>query len=325
MRDGAADAYVSALVERLMRGDRRAAGRLISIIEDDGSSVEHIMRGLYPHTGRAYTVGLTGPPGAGKSTVVDELIRVLRDEELRVGVVAVDPNSPFTGGAILGDRIRMMRHASDPGVFIRSMGARGHLGGLAIATFNTVLLLDALGMDVVLVETVGVGQSELEITGAADTTVVVIPPGQGDGVQAIKAGIMEIADVFAVNKADYPQAERTVADIRELLRMDPSPQSWSPPIVRTVATQNKGIDELWTSMQKHRRYLEQSGELHRRRKLRVEREVVDIAEHRLREQVLRPKLATVEFASMIEKAMGREMDPYEVVERVVPRSVERGK
>jgi LAO/AO transport system kinase len=283
------------------------------------------MRALYPHTGTAYTVGLTGPPGAGKSTVVDELIRVLREQQLRVAVIAVDPNSPFTGGAILGDRIRMMRHASDPGVFIRSMGARGHLGGLAVATFNTVLLFDAMGMDVVLVETVGVGQSELEITGAADTTVVVIPPGLGDGVQAIKAGIMEIADVFAVNKADHPQADRTVADIRELLRMDPSPLPWSPPIVRTVATQNEGIDKLWQSMQGHRQYLEESGELRQRRKLRVEREVVDLAEQRLREQILRPKLATAEFETMLEQAVSREIDPYQVVERVLPGSGGGGK
>jgi len=254
----------------LLRGDRRAAGRLISTIEDESSAVEQIMRAVYPHTGHAYLVGLTGPPGAGKSTVVDELIRVIRGSELRVGVVAVDPNSPFTGGAILGDRIRMMRHAADPGVFIRSMGARGHLGGLAVATFNTALLLDALGMDVILVETVGVGQSELEITGAADTTVVVIPPGLGDGVQAIKAGIMEIADIFVVNKADHPQADRTVADIRELLRMDPSPPDWTPPIVRTVATQNQGVDELWQTISRHRQYLEQSGELRTRRKRRVE-------------------------------------------------------
>jgi LAO/AO transport system kinase len=309
-------------VERTLRGDRRAAGRLISAIEDDASSVEQIMRGLYPNTGRAYTVGITGPPGSGKSTLVDELIRVLRADGLLVGVVAVDPNSPFTGGAILGDRIRMMRHASDDGVFIRSMGARGHLGGLAVASFNTVLLLDAMGMDVVLVETVGVGQSELEVTGAADTTVVVIPPGLGDGVQAIKAGIMEIADVFVVNKSDHPHAERTVADIRELLRMNPSRPAWSPPIVRTVASQNQGLDELWNSMQKHRKYLEESGELRRRRKRRVEREVVDIAEQRLREQVLRPKLASAEFEMLIEKAASREMDPYQVVERVVPRSVD---
>src|SRR5579859_752692 len=202
------------------------------MIENDSASVEQIMRAVYPHTGQAYVVGLTGPPGAGKSTLADELIRVLRESGHRVGVVAVDPNSPFSGGAILGDRIRMMRHAADPGVFIRSMGARGHLGGRAVAANNTALLLDAMGMDIIVMESVGVGQSELEITGAADTTVVVIPPGLGDGVQAIKAGIMEIADIFVVNKADHPQAERTVADIRELLRMDPSPPDWSPPIVR---------------------------------------------------------------------------------------------
>jgi len=323
--NGATGTNIAILTGLLLRGDRRAAGRLISTIEDESSAVEQIMRAVYPHTGHAYLVGLTGPPGAGKSTVVDELIRVIRGSELRVGVVAVDPNSPFTGGAILGDRIRMMRHAADPGVFIRSMGARGHLGGLAVATFNTALLLDALGMDVILVETVGVGQSELEITGAADTTVVVIPPGLGDGVQAIKAGIMEIADIFVVNKADHPQADRTVADIRELLRMDPSPPDWTPPIVRTVATQNQGVDELWQTISRHRQYLEQSGELRTRRKRRVEREIVEIAEDRLREQVLHPKLATPEFETMIQQAAERKMDPYQVVERVVPRSGEGGK
>lgn len=325
MTNGATGTNIAILTGLLLRGDRRAAGRLISTIEDESSAVEQIMRAVYPHTGHAYLVGLTGPPGAGKSTVVDELIRVIRGSELRVGVVAVDPNSPFTGGAILGDRIRMMRHAADPGVFIRSMGARGHLGGLAVATFNTALLLDALGMDVILVETVGVGQSELEITGAADTTVVVIPPGLGDGVQAIKAGIMEIADIFVVNKADHPQADRTVADIRELLRMDPSPPDWTPPIVRTVATQNQGVDELWQTISRHRQYLEQSGELRTRRKRRVEREIVEIAGDRLREQVLHPKLATPEFETMIQQAAERKMDPYQVVERVVPRSGEGGK
>jgi LAO/AO transport system kinase len=323
--NGATGTNIATLTGLLLRGDRRAAGRLISTIEDESSAVEQIMRAVYPHTGHAYLVGLTGPPGAGKSTVVDELIRVIRGSELRVGVVAVDPNSPFTGGAILGDRIRMMRHAADPGVFIRSMGARGHLGGLAVATFNTALLLDALGMDVILVETVGVGQSELEITGAADTTVVVIPPGLGDGVQAIKAGIMEIADIFVVNKADHPQADRTVADIRELLRMDPSPPDWTPPIVRTVATQNQGVDELWQTISRHRQYLEQTGELRTRRKRRVEREIVELAEDRLREQVLHPKLATPEFETMIQQAAERKMDPYQVVERVVPRSGEGGK
>lgn len=310
----------NALIDRMLGGDRRAAGRLISALEDDTAEVEGIIRSVYPHGGQAYVVGLTGPPGSGKSTLVDELIGVLRAAGLRVGIVAVDPNSPFSGGAILGDRIRMMRHASDAGVFIRSMGARGHLGGLATATFNTVLLLDAMGMDLVLVETVGVGQSELEITGTADSTVVILPPGLGDGVQAIKAGIMEIADIFVVNKADLPHAERTVADIRELLRSDPSPGPWTPPIVRTVATEPRGVDELWRNMQRHRQYLEESSELQRRRRARIERQVVEIAERRLRERVLRPKLVSTEFATMIEKAVSRAIDPYEVAERVMRQS-----
>ncbi|HEX6507321.1 MAG TPA: methylmalonyl Co-A mutase-associated GTPase MeaB, partial [Chloroflexota bacterium] len=256
------------LVSGLLEGNRRSAGRLMSLLENDAASAEQIMRHIYPHTGNAFVVGITGPPGAGKSTVVDELIRVLREENHRVGVVAVDPNSPFTGGALLGDRIRMMRHAGDSGVFIRSMGTRGHLGGIALATFNTILLLDAMGMDIVLAETVGVGQSELEIAGAADTTVVVIPPGLGDGVQAIKAGIMEIADIFVVNKFDHPQAERTVADIRDLLHMDASPGGWSTPIVKTIATGNQGLEDLWMRIQQHRQYLERSGELHARRRKR---------------------------------------------------------
>jgi LAO/AO transport system kinase len=232
--------------------------------------------------------------------------------------VAVDPNSPFSGGAILGDRIRMMRHATDPGVFIRSMGARGHLGGLAVATYNTMLLLDAFGVDIVLVETVGVGQSELEVAGAADTTVVVIPPGLGDGIQAIKAGIMEIADIFLVNKADHPLTDRTVSDIRELLRMDHSSGAWPPPIVRTVATENQGIEDLWMRVRQHRDYLERSGELRKRRRTRIELEVIDIAERRLREQVLEPRLATAQFSAMLDDATERRVDPYAIVRKIMP-------
>lgn len=313
------------LVQRLLEGNRRAAGRVISRIEDDAPDVEAIMRAVFPHTGGAYVAGITGPPGAGKSTVVDELIRVIREHDKRVGVIAVDPNSPFTGGAILGDRIRMMRHSADPGVFIRSMGARGHLGGLALAARNTILVLDAMGFDIVLVETVGVGQSELEIAGTADTTAVVIPPGLGDGVQAIKAGIMEIADIFVVNKADHPQANKTIADIRDLLRMEIAPRPWVPPIVKTVAVRNEGLEDLWIRLEQHRQYLERSGELETRRKRRLEAEILEIADRRLREQVLEPRTETEEFRLLLDRVVHRETDPYTAADRIVPREGLRGK
>jgi LAO/AO transport system kinase len=306
------------VVERIVRGNRRAAGRAITLIEDEAPGVEALMRELYPHTGETYVVGITGPPGAGKSTVVDELIRVIRAAGKTVGVLAVDPNSPFSGGAILGDRIRMMRHASDEGVFIRSMGARGHLGGLALAAQNALLVMDALGLDILLAETVGVGQSELEVASTADTAVVVIPPGLGDGVQAIKAGIMEIADIFVVNKADHPQSNKTVADIRDLLRMGTEHPSWPIPIVRTVALQGEGLEDLWARIQQHRAYQEKSGELNRRRRMRLEREIMEIAERKLRERILQPRVETAEFERLLDKAVQRRIDPYQVADRIVP-------
>jgi LAO/AO transport system kinase len=308
------------LVDQVLQGHRRAAGRVISLIENGDPSVEPIVRALYLHTGHAYVVGITGPPGSGKSTLVDELIRVLREAGQTVGVIAVDPNSPFSGGAILGDRIRMMRHATDSGVFIRSMGARGHLGGLALATHNTIQLMDAMGMDIVLAETVGVGQSELEVAGAADTTVVVIPPGLGDGVQAIKAGIMEIADIFVVNKADHPQTDKTVADIRDLLRMGPEHDAWTPPIVKTIATRNQGLEDLWMRIRQHRQYLGASGGLEARRRQRIEREILDIAEQRLRERVLRPKMESPQFREMLDLVVDRQLDPYEAADKIAPVS-----
>jgi LAO/AO transport system kinase len=305
------------LVDRALKGNRRAIGRIISRIEDRSPDVESLIRALFPHTGRAYVVGITGPPGAGKSTVVDELIRVIRSHGPSVGVIAVDPNSPFTGGAILGDRIRMMRHSVDEGVFIRSMGARGHLGGLAVATGNAIDALDASGSDLILVETVGVGQSELEIARAADTTVVVIPPGLGDGVQAIKAGIMEIADIFVVNKADHPQANKTVADIRDLLRMEPARRTWTPPIVKTIATQNEGLEDLWIRIQQHRQYLERSGGLEERRKRRLEGEIMNIALRRLCEDVLGPRAESQEFRSVLDAVVDRKIDPYEAADTIL--------
>jgi GTPase len=311
-------ATTAGLVDAVVQGNRRATGRIISLIEDQDPSAEEAVRLLYPHTGNAYRVGLTGPPGAGKSTLVDELIRVVRRDGKTVGVVAVDPNSPFSGGAILGDRIRMMRHSSDTGVYIRSMGARGHLGGLAIAAQLTMAVEDAMGMDVVLAETVGVGQSELEVADATDTVVVVVQPGLGDGIQAIKAGIMEIADIFVVNKADHPLAGRTVADIRELLRMDLASREWVPPIVKTVATRNEGVEDLWIRIQQHRDYLTRTGELEKRRRARLTRQIIEIANQRLREQVLAPRTETPDFHHMLDLVAERQMDPYEVAEKIVP-------
>lgn len=313
------------LVERLRAGNRRAAGRAITLIENGGGAVEDLIRALYPYTGRAAIVGITGPPGAGKSTVVDELIGVIREHHTTVGVLAVDPNSPFTGGAILGDRIRMTRHATDDGVFIRSMGARGHLGGLALAAHNALLVMDAMGSDILLAETVGVGQSELEVAGTADTTVVVIPPGLGDGVQAIKAGIMEIADIFVVNKADHPQAARTVADIRDLLRMESKQPPWTPPIVQTVAVQGEGLQDLWIRIQQHRQFLERSGLLEERRRRRSEHEVLEIAERRLRERVLEPRIETVEFRQLLDDVVDRRLNPYDAAETIITQPAGPGK
>jgi LAO/AO transport system kinase len=305
------------LVQNVLAGNRRAVGRAISLIEDNGPAAELLVRALFPHTGRAYVVGLTGPPGAGKSTLADELIRVLRKNGQTVGVIAVDPNSPFSGGAILGDRIRMMRHSADPGVYIRSMGARGHLGGLTLAAGNAAAVLDAMRKDIVLLETVGVGQSELEVAEMADTTVVVIPPGLGDGVQAIKAGIMEIADIFVVNKADHPQADKTMSDIRDLLRMDTQPRGWPPPIVRAVATQAEGIEDLDIRIEQHRRYLRTSGLLERRRRERLEAEITAIAERRLRQEVIEPRIDSTEFERMLDLVLARRLDPYGAADEIL--------
>jgi LAO/AO transport system kinase len=305
-------------VEGVLSGNRRAAGRVISLVENDDDAVETLMRAIFRHTGGAYAVGITGPPGAGKSTVVDALIPVIRAAGQTVGVLAVDPTSPFSGGAILGDRIRMTRHSADQGVFIRSMGARGHLGGLALAAENAILVMDAMGLNVILAETVGVGQSELEIAETADTTVVVIPPGLGDGVQAIKAGIMEVADIFVVNKADHPQTAKTVADIRDLLRMEPAPRPWVPPIVQTVATANEGLEDLWTRIQQHRQFLTGSGALLERRRARLEQEILQIATGRLRQHLLAPKTETADFARMLDRVVARETDPYQAADAIVP-------
>ncbi len=278
-------ADVRDLAQRVVRGDHLAAARAISLVEDGHPEAPALLRELGPHAGRAYVVGLTGPPGAGKSTLADALTRRLRRRGERVGVVAVDPTSPFSGGALLGDRIRLVEHSSDPGVFVRSLATRGALGGLSEAVGDVVRVLDAMGCGVVLVETVGAGQAEVDVVRAADTVVVAAVPGLGDAVQTLKAGILEIADVFAVNKADHPEADRTVHELRAMLRLLPV-QGWEPPVVPTVATTGQGVDELLDAVDRHRAYQESSGLLAKRRRERVRAEIVRAAEARLREHLL---------------------------------------
>jgi len=270
------------LFDAAAAGDRSALARLLSLIERGDDDARTVGRLAYPRSGDGYTVGLTGAPGAGKSTLTSSIIGHLRARDLEVAVLAIDPSSPFTGGAILGDRVRMQDHATDPGVFIRSMATRGHLGGLALATPEAVRLLDAIGRKWILVETVGVGQVEVEVAGKADTTVVVVNPGWGDSVQANKAGLMEIADVFVINKADRKGVEETSRDLMQMLDLSDLPHdSWRPPIVPTVGSTGDGVPALWDAVLAHREYAESSGQLHERRTFRLREELREIVAQRL--------------------------------------------
>lgn len=273
------------LAERVLGGDRRAVARLITLIENDAVGIEEELRRLVPHTGRAHVVGVTGSPGSGKSTLVGKLAREFRTRGLSVGVVAVDPTSPFTGGAVLGDRVRMQDLTSDRGVFIRSMASRGALGGLSVATSSAVKVLDAYGCQIVLVETVGAGQDEVDIARTAYTTVVVQVPGMGDEVQAIKAGILEIGDVFAVNKSDKTRADAMVSELRMMLEMSTQPAAWSPPIVKTVATTGSGVSELADAIQSHLVHLNRSGEMAVRLEGNARRELLDAARKQLTDEL----------------------------------------
>lgn len=269
-------------MESAQAGQPRAVARLISLVEAESEVLTAVSAALAPQVGRAHVVGLTGSPGVGKSTSTSALVAALRKAGKKVGVLAVDPTSPFSGGALLGDRIRMQEHATDPGVFIRSMASRGHLGGLSWATPHAVRVLDAAGCDVIIIETVGVGQSEVEIAGLADTTLVLLAPGMGDGIQAAKAGILEIGDIFCINKADRDGATTTRRELRSMLSMtDRAGERWKPPILLTVATTGQGIDEVVQSIDKHREFLQSSGEMQKRRLSRYRREIEAIALERL--------------------------------------------
>jgi LAO/AO transport system kinase len=313
-------ASLEALAEGVRHGNVRAIARAISAIENAVPGHEALLGALYRQTGHAAIVGLTGAPGAGKSSLVDGLVRLLRERGVTVGVLAVDPSSPFTGGSILGDRIRMQAHAPDAGVFIRSMSARGHLGGLAAAAGKAVHVLDAAGKDVVMVETVGVGQSELEIARTADTTIVVLTPAAGDMVQMLKAGILEIADIFVVNKADLEGADRLMRDLRTALNLGEH-GDWIPPILQTRATEGSGLDAVWDAVEQHRAYLQSSGKLEQRRRERLQAEILDLALGRLRAQLLGTINGREQLDALVDRALRREIDPYDAADAVLSSSL----
>ena len=308
---------MSDTVQRLLQGDARALSRLITLLERGDPRAARVLQEVAPHTGRAYCVGLTGPPGSGKSTLADRLTERLRQQGRRVGIVAVDPTSPFSGGAVLGDRIRMQRHSLDSGVYIRSMATRGSLGGLSRVVKSTARLMDAAGCDVVLVETAGVGQTEVAVMGVADTVVVVLVPEAGDAVQTLKAGLLEVADLFVVNKADRPGAGEMVAALHGMLGLVEERRPWTPRVLTTQAHRGEGVDKLWQAVEEHRRWLEAEGHLEARRRVRLRREFLETVEEalalRLRELLERdPGLA-----ALVQGVEERQADPYAAALRLL--------
>jgi LAO/AO transport system kinase len=302
------------LVERLLSGDRRALARIISKIEGEDPEVPGMISELYPHTGEAITVGFTGPPGVGKSSIIARLIELYREEDKKVGIVSVDPSSPFTKGAILGDRIRLSDHFLDKNVFIRSMGSRGHLGGLAGASRLAAMAMEAYGMDVVLYETVGVGQGEVEVASAADTVVLALQPGAGDSVQALKAGVMEIADIICMNKADHPQAKNAASEVRSILQIghELDPDAPTPPIVMTRGDHGEGVEELKEKIGEHREFLQETGRMKERHLASIREFILSWATNKI-EKEMQDRLSK-EDAELMEKVRKRELDPISAAE-----------
>jgi LAO/AO transport system kinase len=309
---------LETLAEGVRAADKRALARAITLIENSDSLAYELVRELYRDTGRAYAVGVTGPPGVGKSSLISALVRHVRAESRTVGVISVDPSSPFSQGALLGDRIRLSDHFLDPEVFIRSMGTRGHLGGVAEATLQAMLVLDAAGKDLLLLETVGTGQSEVDVASIADTVLLVLMPGSGDSIQALKAGIMEIPDVIAINKRDHPAAKTMVSEVRSILSLDREP-GWRPPIVLTEAVREEGIDELWAKIEEHRAHLESDGRLTDRRRHNLAREVFSVASARAKTHLQRAVAGDPELQRLLDAVQNRELDPLTAVREIMER------
>src|SRR6266705_189650 len=312
-----------SLAEGVRTGDRRALARAISLVENGDPLAYDLVRDIYPETGRTYAVGITGPPGVGKSSLISTLIGHIRERDRSVGVISVDPSSPFSQGALLGDRIRLSDHFLDPEVFIRSMGTRGHLGGLAEATLQALLVLDAAGKELVFLETVGAGQSEVEVIGIADTVVLVLMPGSGDSVQALKAGIMEIPDVIAINKMDHPAAKTMLNEVRSILSLDRE-RSWRPPIVLTDATRGENVPELWAKVEGHRAHLEAEGGLEERRRKNLAGEVFAVASGRAKAHLERAVADDPELRRLLDEVQRRELDPLSAVRDILERVFKLG-
>jgi LAO/AO transport system kinase len=306
------------LAAGVRQGDRRALARAITLVERSDPLAYEIVRDLYAETGRAYAVGVTGPPGVGKSTLIAALLRHVRGLERTAGVISVDPSSPFSRGALLGDRIRLADHFLDPGVFIRSMGTRGHLGGLAEATLQALLLLDAAGKDIVFVETVGAGQGEIEVISVADTILLVLMPGSGDSIQALKAGIMEIPDVIAINKLDHPAAKTMLNEVRSILELDRD-SSWRVPIVLTEALRGENVPELWEKIEEHRAFLESEGRLEERRRRNLATGVLAVASARAKAHLERAVADDPELARLLDQVQARKLDPLTAVRKILEK------
>jgi LAO/AO transport system kinase len=309
---------LEALADGVREGDRRALARAITLVESSDPLAYELVKELYGETGNAYAIGVTGPPGVGKSSLISAVVKRVRGDGRSVGVISVDPSSPFTKGALLGDRIRLADHFLDPEVFIRSMGTRGHLGGLAEATLQAALLLDAAGKELVFLETVGAGQSEVEVITIADTVLLVLMPGSGDSIQALKAGIMEIPDVIAVNKRDHPAAKTMVNEVRSILALD-TERDWKPPIVLTEAVQGEGVDELWEQIEEHRAFLEASGTLAERRARNLAGEVFAVASARAKTRLQEAVAEDEELRRLLGEVQRRELDPLTAVREIMER------